>query len=269
MKKIFLLLLLFSSFLFAEINECKNDVYFANGIDINEDDAKRSIQKIYKTFEITNPKTYNSIANWDIVYNHTHGIAIDLYESMLQKIYEDAPGDSLVPFLWNIGEIFGYLDYTFKGVVERVAKKVPKEAVKEYAAKAAKNLAKKAVVVYNKHGRHFTEEQIELMFNEVFDYLIDQAINSYVTKTEEEIMAQENADVAGHIAKYKKSIIDGHGVIIVAHSQGNLFINRAYNELGVFSDIRNDAWMKKYIRAIGVATPANNILGSNSPYLTI
>jgi len=35
MKKILLLLLL-SSFLFAEINECKNDVYFANGIDTDD-----------------------------------------------------------------------------------------------------------------------------------------------------------------------------------------------------------------------------------------
>jgi len=156
MKNIALLIIFCINILSAEVNECKSDVYFANGIDTSKKQAYKAKDALKEEFKLYNPKTYNSIANWDIVYNHTHGIAMDLYESMLQKIYEDAPGDSLVPFLWNIGEIFGYLDYTFKGVVERVAKKVPKEALKEYAAKAAKNLAKKAVLVYNKHGRYFT-----------------------------------------------------------------------------------------------------------------
>ncbi|MFT7860937.1 MAG: hypothetical protein ABXS93_08365, partial [Sulfurimonas sp.] len=59
-----------------------------------------------------------------------------------------------------------------------------------------------------------------------------------------------------------------HYIILVAHSQGNLFVNRAYNEFGKVSDINKDAWMKAYIHAIGVASPANNILGEASPYMT-
>jgi len=46
--------------------------------------------------------------------------------------------------------------------------------------------------------------------------------------------------------------------------RATFFLNRAYNELNNF----NRAWTKKYIRAIGVASPANNVLGSTAPYLT-
>ena len=105
------------------------------------------------------------------------------------------------------------------------------------------------------------------MFNEVFDYLIEESVKSYVAKSEEEIIEQESADVATHVKKYRQSIIDGHGVIIVAHSQGNLFTNRAYNELGRYT-ANHDGWMKQYIKAIGIASPANNILGKSSPYMT-
>ena len=169
MKKFFLLILLFSGILHATIDERKSDVYFANGIDTDEFTAKDSIDEIEREFKSNYPIAYNSIANWDTVYNHTHGIGIDLYESMLQKIYEDAPGDSFVPFVWNVGEVFGFLDYTFKGIVERVAKKYTKEATKEYSQKAAKTLAKKAVIAYNKkYGKNLKEADIEAMFNYVF-----------------------------------------------------------------------------------------------------
>ena len=39
---------------------------------------------------------------------------------------------------------------------------------------------------------------------------------------------------------------DGHGVIVIAHSQGNLFTNRAYKELGKSSAVYDFIWMQKY-----------------------
>lgn len=99
MKKIFLILLLCFSFLDAYIDECKSDVYFANGIDTNEKTAKRSVDEIEAEYKIKYPQKYSTIKKWDTVYNHTHGIGIDLYESMLQKIYEDEVGHSFLPFL--------------------------------------------------------------------------------------------------------------------------------------------------------------------------
>jgi len=224
MKKLFFFFLLLTGLAYAEINECLNDVYFANGIDTDDKSAYRALSEINASFKTHNPTAYQSIATWDTVYNHTYGIGIDLYESMLQKIYEDAPGESLVPFVWNVGEVFGALDYTFKGIVERIAKKYTKEATREYARNASKTLAKKAVIAYNKHyGKKLKEDEIEAMFNYVFDQLIEEAVDHFVTMSEDEILKQENEDVAGHVAKYYQSVINGHGVIVVAHSQGNLF----------------------------------------------
>jgi len=89
MKKIHFILLLCVSFLSAEINEYISDVYFANGIDTKKEDADKSIKIISKKFKLSYPEAYKSIKNWKVSYNTTHGIGIDLYESMLQKIYED------------------------------------------------------------------------------------------------------------------------------------------------------------------------------------
>ena len=83
MKKILILLLLVTSFLWAEIDEYKSDVYFANGIATTEETAKKSIEEINLKFKASNPETYKSVKKWDVVYNHTHGIALDLYESLV------------------------------------------------------------------------------------------------------------------------------------------------------------------------------------------
>ena len=176
---------------------------------------------------------------------------------MLQKIYEKEVGKSFVPFIWNIDEVFGLLKWDFKTLVGKVARKTDSiPSIKQYGQILAKKLAKK---VFESRKNNFTQEQIELMFTHVFDHLIDKAVDSYVSKTEEEILAQELEDVVRQKRHYIQSVRDGHGVIIVAHSQGNLFTNRAYND---FTDLGlKTAWMKKYISAIGVATPANNILG--------
>jgi hypothetical protein len=196
MKKIFLILLIGISFSYAEINEYMSDVYFANGINTGQDDAKLSLEDINNSIRIEYPESYKSVANWQVSYNHTHGIGIDLYESMLQKIYEDNPGSSFVPFIYNLDEVIGLLKWDFKTLVGKVARKTDSiPTIKGYASILAKKLGKKVFETYNKYGKKFTQEQIELMFKHVFDDLIDKAVDSYISKTEEEIIAEESADV--------------------------------------------------------------------------
>lgn len=48
------------------------------------------------------------------------------------------------------------------------------------------------------------------------------------------------------ITKYEDSIKAGHGVVVVAHSQGNLFTHQAYNSL--------DGWMQTYFHTIDLST---------------
>ncbi len=71
-------------------------------------------------------------------------------------------------------------------------------------------------------------------------------------------------DLTKQIQSYKQSIKDGHGVIAIAHSQGNYYTNEAYEEL--------DGWMKEYFHMFGVATPANHVAGyaagdTTAPYV--
>ncbi len=86
----------------------------------------------------------------------------------------------------------------------------------------------------------------------------------YIGKpTEMLVTVAEAADSMVHddtlnkqIEGYKKSIKDGNGVVVVAHSQGNLFTTEAYRKL--------DTWMKPYFHTIAVATPGNKIVkGAN------
>jgi len=64
--------------LFAEINEYVSDVYFANGIDTTKEQAYLSKDKFDEKFKLFNLEAYNSVNDWQISYNHTHGIGIDL-----------------------------------------------------------------------------------------------------------------------------------------------------------------------------------------------
>jgi hypothetical protein len=71
-------------------------------------------------------------------------------------------------------------------------------------------------------------------------------------------------DLIAQVKAYKDSIKLGHGVIVVAHSQGNYYTNEAYEEL--------DEWMKDYFHMFGVATPANHVAGysvddASAPYV--
>ena len=87
MKKVLLILLFGISFLSAEINEYVSDVYFANGIDTSYSQAKKSRDDLNISTMIKYPEAYKSVNDWKISYNTTHDI--DLYESMLQKIYKE------------------------------------------------------------------------------------------------------------------------------------------------------------------------------------
>ena len=59
-----------------------------------------------------------------------------------------------------------------------------------------------------------------------------------------------------HLQKYDKLVAEGKRVIIVAHSQGNLFANAAYRDLA--------PEIKPHVRVVGVATPANNVAGDSN-----
>jgi len=55
------------------------------------------------------------------------------------------------------------------------------------------------------------------------------------------------ADLSRQIKAYKNSIKSGHGVLVVAHSQGNLFTEEAYRALGKIS---KNGWMQEILTPV-------------------
>jgi len=268
-KLLFAIFLFGCSLAFATVDERKIDIYFANGIDTTRRQAELALFDINISYQVYNSTLYKSVGQWKVSYNTTHGIGIDLYESTLQKVYEDEPGTSFVPVFWNLPTVAGMFDIYFSNIVSKIVRKVARHSIKQYASTAATYLARRAARTYNsRFGRHFTEEELELLFDEVFDHLIDEGVQSFVNTTEDEIIQQERDDLNTQLNKYRQSIRRGHGVVVIAHSQGNFFTNRAFDEFGVSSNINHDLWMKNYFRALGVATPTDNVIGNNSPYIT-
>jgi len=124
--------------LHADIDETKSDVYFANGVNVAEEDAETARDKLQDLTEFLNPKTFNSVKSWEVSYNNTDGMFFDMYEAMIQKIYEDGYGVNVKALLWNWEEvadtvdIFGVYTYGIKNVFKQIKKCLPKEAVKNY-----------------------------------------------------------------------------------------------------------------------------------------
>ncbi len=66
----------------------------------------------------------------------------------------------------------------------------------------------------------------------------------------------EEYDIATQLNGYRKSLNQGHRVMAVVHSQGNLFLNEVGKRL--------ENWEKEYIEAYGIATPADTLFKSNN-----
>jgi len=192
--KIILLSSLLASSLFSNTNidECKNDLYYANGILIDMDIAIDKHEEAWKDkvddLFLSNQEEYKKVANIKISFNASQGPLDDVYESLEQIMSNE----------------WGWVEYA-----------------KQY--------------------RTYMEES---GFQESVD------LHSH--------------DLTNQVNAYKQSIKDGHGVIVIAHSQGNYYTNEAYELL--------DGWMKDYFHMFGVATPANHVAGyavgdTDAPYV--
>ena len=168
MKKIFLLLILFSSFAFSIVDESKIDVYFGNGILTKEKDAIDNALLLRDTIKQKYGLKYyhKHIGKVDYVYNQTRGMALDLFESTYQVIGK-------------------------QDLIDKLYKMIEKD-----------------------------RETIHQL------------------------------DLSLQVDKYENSIKRGHRVLVVAHSQGNLFAHEAYEHLG-----ERAKWMQKYWEAVSIASP--------------
>ncbi|PHQ56669.1 MAG: hypothetical protein COA30_03805 [Sulfurimonas sp.] len=206
--KLTLVLSLFFGTLYAQnINECKTDIYFGNGVWNSRDDAKKSIiqlQYIIDTEVIKNdPKLQAKYGQIKLQYNTNYGGMIDILETFYQ--------------LKEAGQIGEALFFTF---------------VDELMAK-----------------------QVSAIVNEDVKTLREQIINL--------IVSTEATEVDSMLTKYyEESFKLSHKVLLISHSQGNLFANRIYEKI-------NPTGYKDYFANMQIASPASEVKAQKGDYVTL
>ena len=79
----------------------------------------------------------------------------------------------------------------------------------------------------------------------------------FITKRKATIHA---LDLEPQVDKYEASIKNGHKVLVVAHSQGNLYTQEAYQKLGKRSE-DHEKWLQNYFE---VKEPKFNLKFKNN-----
>jgi len=230
------------------INECMNDIYFANGINTTRQDAQRQLkhllkEEVKKNIFNGNSSKMKKTVNFKLAYNNTLGVAFDLLEAYQQKKSEHGT------FWWVLGTFFEVYGKIAKVGVKKVTNEIIEDIIKEQLKKTAKKFLVDPII--KEAGLNDFVKLVKDLKSNVEPKNIWATINDSVS-------ALENYDKSKQLNSYKKSIKQGHSVIVVAHSQGNFFTNEVYKDIS--SNIQ-DKWMIKYFHMIGVASPAGKGTG--------
>jgi hypothetical protein len=165
-------------------------VFFGNGVITLKKKADDSKKIIKDSLQATLPPEEFDLLGFDVSYNDTHGLPLDLLESTAQVLTGNISG--FWRFLWGLTPVPDW----------------------------------------------FTDKFI--LLSSVLDY-------SALVTTD---------SLKDHITKYRTAIAEGKKVILVAHSQGNLFGNQAYNLL--------DPHERLSFGMVSVANADNNVLGNDT-----
>jgi hypothetical protein len=228
------------------INECQTDIYYGNGIMTTKSEAKIALSDTLKPaiqWEIydSDEAKMNKAHHFDIVYNYTFkkdfgkiGIIFDLMES-----YQQLDNTS---YGWKIFNVLKDL------AIELAVKKTPvgilaKEQLKDWLMDhAVPELLADYLAI------HLSKGDWERLKN----------IGSFVIKNM--IKEHHDEDLDEMVKKYKASIVAGHGVIAVTHSQGNLFAVESSDRL---KDESKNGWMLDYFYHVSIASPATRFASSH------
>ncbi|PHQ65316.1 MAG: hypothetical protein COB99_04775 [Sulfurimonas sp.] len=232
MKKYIILvfLLFFSLSLQAntpKIDECVNDIYFANSIMTSEEDSKIKLGFIEDNILL---EQYNGDEakmsrelNFKTSYNQTHGYVGDIFDTyMFLSLEEDG---------WD----------TYTTIMKLVLTRGLSKAT-DIAGKLSK-LSKKE--------------------KELFDKIVsDSGGTNYL----DIYSVDRNIDLSKQINDYRKSIRLGHGIIIVAHGKGDIFTAKAYEDMLKPEGDRDNAWLEEYVSWMSVGSPTREPRGFH-PYI--
>ncbi len=206
--KLTLVISLFFGTLYAQnINECKTDIYFGNGVWNSQDDAEKSIielQKIIDKVIIKNdPKLQAKYGQIKLQYNWSYGEMMDLLETFYQLKETEQIEEEY---------FFSFIDYLIKTADKDIK---------------------------NEYIKAMREQIINLV-----TILEENEVDSMLTKY------------------YEESFKLSHKVLLISHSQGNLFANRIYDKI-------NPTGYKDYFANMQIASPASEVNASKGDYVTL
>ncbi|HFD13897.1 MAG TPA: hypothetical protein ENJ34_01180, partial [Epsilonproteobacteria bacterium] len=234
MKKLLIVILLFGATYslseekkVTEINEYMTDIYFGNGILTTRKEARRGQKNLSDRYHISRygglgraelTKAKNEI-HFDLAYNYSFkkkygkgiGAIFDLMESY-QQLDDTSYG-------WKTFNVLATL------VNELAVKKNPigivtKKLIKDWLVEHFINdVLAEFISIHLQSGDLATLRQIGL---------------SGLKLATQEV---HDEDLRIQVESYKWSIKSGHAVVVVSHSQGNLFALQAYDDLQ-----KTDAW---------------------------
>ena len=170
-------------------------VFYGNGVKSIKRNAYDAIELIKKRLKATLPPEEFTSLEFDVSYNDTHGLSLDLLESTLQILSGNTSR------FWRL----------FLG--------------------------------------------LEIMP----DWFADTFILLSVALDKSALVTTDS--LKDHVTTYKTKIAEGKKVLLVAHSQGNLFGNQAYSLL--------NSREKQSFGMVSAANVDNRVLGADSPYTTL
>jgi hypothetical protein len=170
-------------------------IFFGNGVKTLEEDAYDSKNIIKKRLEIILPSEEFDKLEFDLAYNDTHGLPLDLLESTVQILTGNV--SRFWRLFWNL------------------------EIIPDW----------------------FSDKMI----------LLSTALDKTQLVTTDSLWE--------HVKTYQTTIAEGKKVLLVAHSQGNLFGNMAYENL--------NSREKQSFGMVAVANVDNNVIDADEPYTTL
>jgi len=110
----------------------------------------------------------------------------------------------------------------------------------------------------------FLESVEQVLGSEWGFSIVSKMLTNTLTATTLQEQNLHDTDLAKQVQGYKDSIQEGHAVIVLGYSQGNLFTNESYNAL--------EEWMQKEFFTFSLATPATYVAGyrpydTSAPYI--
>ncbi len=211
MKKILILILTIIGFTFflygANINECKTDIYFGNGVWNTPEDAENS-RKVLENFVIkkeiikNDPMLASKYGKVKLAYNWSADKNYDLVETFYQ--------------LRQAGQLSQWLFYQLLDALET-------RTLSDASGEDMKTMRDKLIEAIGSVEQNNVDVMLKKYYDESFQY--------------------------------------SHRVLLVSHSQGNLFANRVYDNIDP-SDYQN------YFANVQVASPANKVHASHGTYIT-